>query len=126
MIGQRPPRNESHQHKTQDREPHGRAVLLGPLLCRGPPEGPFPLKSLAQSACVSPRTVHFQVSDKSHSWAWEGLPDAATDSLVSLSHVGSWGPADRNQEARADWAKALDAFPEGCVHHHPRGWPDVL
>ena len=36
-----------------------------PLPCCSPPRCPFPMKSLALSAHVSPRTVHFQVLDKS-------------------------------------------------------------
>ena len=36
-----------------------------PLLCCSLPRHPFPIKSLALSARVSPRTIHFQVLDKS-------------------------------------------------------------
>ena len=36
-----------------------------PLPSCSPPGCPFPVKSLALSACVSPRTIHFQVLDKS-------------------------------------------------------------
>ena len=36
-----------------------------PLPCCSPPGRPFPIKSLALSARVSPRTIHFWVLDKS-------------------------------------------------------------
>ena len=36
-----------------------------PLHFCSPPGCPFPIKSLALSACVSPQTIHFRVSDKS-------------------------------------------------------------
>ena len=52
VTGQRQPRNSPHHHKSQDCEPHGRAVLLGPLTCCPPPGRPFPVKSLALSASV--------------------------------------------------------------------------
>ena len=65
MIGQRPPGNESHHHKTQDCEPRGRAVLLGSLTYCSPPGCPSPIKSLALSAHVSPRPIHFRVLDVS-------------------------------------------------------------
>ena len=64
MIGQRPPRNQSHHHKTRDCGPRGRAVLLGSLILLLSTWGPFPIKSLALSAHVS-RTIHFWVLDKS-------------------------------------------------------------
>ena len=37
----------------------------GPLPCCSPPGRPFPIKSLASSARVSPRPIHFRVFDKS-------------------------------------------------------------
>ena len=42
-----------------------RAALLAPLPSRSPPGCPFPIKSLALSAHVSPRTIHFWVLDTS-------------------------------------------------------------
>ena len=36
-----------------------------PLPCCSPPGGPFPIKSLALSAHMSPRTIHFRVLGKS-------------------------------------------------------------
>ena len=36
-----------------------------PSPCCSPPGGPFPIKSIALSAHVSPQTIHFQVLDKS-------------------------------------------------------------
>ena len=64
-IGQRQPGNWSHRHKTSDFKKEGRAVLLGSvnLLLSG--RRPFPIKSLALSACVSPQIIHFWVLDKS-------------------------------------------------------------
>ena len=56
---------KSHHHKTQDFQPHGRAVLLGSFTLFSPLRCPFPVKSLALSADVSPRTSHFQGLDKS-------------------------------------------------------------
>ena len=52
-------------HKTRDRESCGRAVLLVPLPYCSQPRCPFPIKSLALSAHVSPQTIHLWVSDKS-------------------------------------------------------------
>ena len=39
-----------------------------PLPCCSLPRHPFPIKSFALSAHVSPRTIHFQVLDKSPLW----------------------------------------------------------
>ena len=64
-TGQRQPGNLSHHHESQDCEPRGRAVLLGSLPFWSPPGRPFPIKSLASSACVSPWTTDFRVSEKS-------------------------------------------------------------
>ena len=64
MIDQRQPRNSSHYCKGRDCKSRGRAVLLGSLTC-SPPRCPFPVKPLALRACVSPRTVHSRVLDKS-------------------------------------------------------------
>ena len=50
--------------KAWDCEP-GRAVLLGSLTYCSPLGCPFPIKSLALSAHVSPRTIHFWMLDKS-------------------------------------------------------------
>ena len=65
MIGQRQPGNQSHHHKTRDCEPRGTAVPWDPLLFCSPPRSPFPIKSLALSACMSPQTIHLHVLDKS-------------------------------------------------------------
>ena len=46
-----------------------------------PPRSPFPIKSPASSACVSPWTIHFQVLDKSP------LSDHRRGSPSSNSHV---------------------------------------
>ena len=58
-------RNQSHHHKTLRLRATWRAVLLGSLTCCSPPRRPFPIKSPALSARVSPRTIHFWVFDKS-------------------------------------------------------------
>ena len=50
-----------------------------------PPGCPFPTKSLALSALVSPWTIHFQVLDRAQFWALEGVPLSAI-ALISLLH----------------------------------------
>lgn len=55
--------NEPQSHKTWDRKPHGRAVLLVSSPCCSRPGCPFPIKTFAVSAHASPRKIHFQ--DKS-------------------------------------------------------------
>ena len=45
-----------------------------PLPCCSPPGCPFPIKSLALSARVSPQTIHFWVLDKRPLRSWKGLP----------------------------------------------------
>ena len=50
--------------KPETAEPRGRAVLLGSLTLLLSTQCPFPIKSLALSAHVSPWTIHFQVLDK--------------------------------------------------------------
>ena len=54
-----------HHHKTQDWEPRDRAVLLASLILLLSAGAPFPKKSLALSARVSPQTLHSRVLDKS-------------------------------------------------------------
>ena len=74
-----------------------------PLPYCSPPGCPFPIKSLALSADVSPWTIHFQVLDKSpvlgpgrdpsscNKWRlWRGLFFAETDILTTR---GTQGPA---------------------------------
>ena len=74
-----------------------------PLAYCSPPGCPFPIKSLALSAHVSPRTIHFQVLDKSpvsgpgrgplscNEWRlWWGLFFTETDILTT---GGTQGPA---------------------------------
>ena len=59
-------------HKSQDWEPHDRAVTEQSSWVSLPscplPRRPFPIKSLAFSAQVSPGTIHFLVLDKSPLW----------------------------------------------------------
>ena len=56
MIGQRRPRSQLHYHKAQDCEPCDSWV---PLPHCSPPGHPFPIKSFALSAHVSPLIIHF-------------------------------------------------------------------
>ena len=51
-------------YKTQDREPQGRPVLLGPHTLLLSAQAPLPNK-VSLSARVSPWTIHFSVLDKS-------------------------------------------------------------
>ena len=83
MIRQRQPRNQPNYHKTRDCEPRGRAVLLCSLtlLLSAPP--PLPIKPLALSACVSPRTIHFRVLDKSPLSGPGRGPPSCNNSLYS-------------------------------------------
>ena len=65
MIGQRQPQNESHLYKSQDCEPWGKAVLLVSHSLLFSTCVPFPIKSLAMSACMALPAIHFKVLDKS-------------------------------------------------------------
>ena len=56
-----------------------------PLPCCSPPRPPFPIKSLALSARVSPQAIHFRVLDKSPlSGPGRGSP--------FLQHDSNWKP----------------------------------
>ena len=55
-----------------------------PLLHCSPPRFPFPIKSLALSAHVSPQTIHFPVLDKSQFWALKGVPLPATVVFLNM------------------------------------------
>ena len=74
-----------------------------PSPCCSPPGCPFPIKSIALSAHVSPQTIHIQVLDKSpvsgpgrgppscNKWRlWRGLFFAETDIMTTR---GTQGPA---------------------------------
>ena len=74
MIGQRPPGNESHHHKTQDCEPRGRAVLLCSLALLLSTWVPFPIKSLALSARVSLDNSFPSVRQEPNFGPWKGVP----------------------------------------------------
>ena len=65
MTGQRPPGNQSHHHKARDWEPRSTARLLASLILLFLTRVPFPDKISSFSAQVSPRTIHFQLVDKS-------------------------------------------------------------
>ena len=85
MIGLRQPRNQSHHHKIII-EPHGRAVLLGSFTLLLSALAPFPKKSLALSAHVSPWTIQFQVLDKSPvSGPGRGPPSCNNTTLMAES-----------------------------------------
>ena len=62
-----------------------------PLPCCPPPGCPFPIKSLALSACVSPQTIHFRMLDKSPLLVTGRGPSSCNKSLKwgchLLSHV---------------------------------------
>ena len=73
-------------------EPHGRAVLQVPLTSCSLPRCPFPVKSPALSAHVSPQTTHFPGLDKSPFLApGRGLPCCNSKSAGSVScRVCTW------------------------------------
>src|SRR5574337_591907 len=73
MIGQRPPGNESHHHKTRDCEPRGRAVLLGSLTLLLSTRVPFPNKiSCFVSTCVSLDNSFLSVRQEPSFGPWNG------------------------------------------------------
>ena len=72
MIGQSHP--ETNHHKTQDCEPRGRAALLGSLTYCSPPGCPFPVKSLALSACVSSDNSFPSVRQEPSFGPWKRSP----------------------------------------------------
>ena len=73
MIGQRPPRNKSHHRKTQDCEPHGRAVLLGSLTLLLSTRAPFPnTLSCFVSTCVSSDNSFPSVRQEPNFGPWKG------------------------------------------------------
>ena len=94
-----------------------------PLPYCSPPGCPFPIKSLALSAHVSPRTAHFRMVDNSpvsgpgrgppscNKWRrWRGLFFAETDILTTR---GTQGPAclPMDQTERPHW----DPFVPGLL-----------
>ena len=87
MIGQRPPGNQSHHHKTQDCEPRGRAVLLGSLTYSSPPGHTFPIKSLALSACVSSDNSFLSVRQEPSFRPWKGSPFLQHFASEAPSHI---------------------------------------
>src|SRR5574337_1295795 len=73
MIGQRPPGNESHHHKTRDCEPPGRAVLLGSLTLLLSTRVPFPNKiSCFVSTCISSDDSFPSVRQEPSFRPWKG------------------------------------------------------
>ena len=60
-----------------------------PLPYCSPPRHPFPIKSLALSAHVSPQTIHFRVLDKSSlSGPGRGLPSCNTKTWMPTETTG--------------------------------------
>ena len=79
---------KSHHHKTQDCKPCSRMFSWVPLPYCSPPRCPFPVKSLALSAHVSPWTIHFRVLDKSPvSGPGRGPPSC--NNTKSTTHKGN-------------------------------------
>ena len=59
-----------------------------PLPYSSPPECPFPIKSLALSAHVSPRTIHFQMLDKSpDSGPERGPPSCNSFRMIQVHYI---------------------------------------
>ena len=74
-IGQRQPGNSPHHHKTRDREPRGRAVLLGPLTLLPSTRAPLPNKvSCFVSTCVSSDDSFLSVRQEPALRSWKGSP----------------------------------------------------
>ena len=65
MIGQRPPRNKSHHHKTRDCKPHNIWVVFSSLAFLLFPWALLPNKLSCFAVCVYSLTIHFWVLDKS-------------------------------------------------------------
>ena len=68
-------------------------LLHPPALLRAP----FPVKSPALSACVSPQTIHFRVLDRSPLSGPERGP-ASCNSLNSRNAFGDWTSEIRGQQ----------------------------
>ena len=75
-----------------------------PLPSCSPPGCPFPIKSLALSAHVSPRTIHFQALDKSSvSGPGRGPPSCNSSALEAEAKVREAG----SQRSNPDHSGAL-------------------
>ena len=91
--------------------------------CCSPPRHTFPIKSLALSACVSHRTIHFQVLDESPlSGPRRGPPSCNNLSQGHCTSVAGHTAALLN----ADLFPDLGAWPEkaGCCFHNSFIWQD--
>ena len=64
-----------------------------PLPYCSPPGCPFPIKSLALSTPVSPRTIHFQVLDKSPVLGPGRGPPSCNRIIHSIMLIGVWRQA---------------------------------
>ena len=60
-----------------------------PYYC--PPGSPFPIKSLALSAHVSPQTIHFWLLDKNPIWALENVPLLAIEGQMLKLKLQNFG-----------------------------------
>ena len=72
----------------QDCEPRGRAVLLGSLTYCSPPGHPFPIKSLALSACVSLENSFPSVRQEPSFGPWKGSPFLQQNDKESICTAG--------------------------------------
>ena len=97
------------------------------LPCCSPPGGPFPIKSLALSAHVSPRTIHFRVlvpvsgpgRDPSSCNKCDSGGDSSLLRLASLP-VGALWPVVRVR--RRSGTKGSQLWPLG-LDHWQASWP---
>ena len=75
VIGQRPPGNKFHHHKTRHCEPHSKAVLLVSLTLLLSTRVPFPNKiSCFVSTCVSSDNSFPSVRQEPSFGPWKGSP----------------------------------------------------
>ena len=66
-----------------------------PSPCRSPPGRPFPIKSRARSALVSPRTIHFRVRQEPSFGPWKGSPLLQNIYYFSRIYICSWTKGDK-------------------------------
>ena len=91
-----------------------------PLPSCSPPGGPFPIKSLALSAHVSPQTIHFQVLDKSLV-SGPGSGPLSCNTIIQHS-FGSFGHSNQSRKRNkrnTNWKRRSKTLP---VYR----WHDIL
>ena len=88
VIGQRPPETNPITIKPKTASHTAEQFAWVPLPYCSPPGCPFPIKSLALSAHVSPQTIHFRVLDKSP----VSGPGRGPPFLQQLDHNEAWAP----------------------------------